>query len=733
MLISFVFLISLLALTYCAGDTIGLNRIKCIYKDQISSDDEIISFEYYEGYYRSYHSYSRILVDNSVKMKFLGDSNKDVFLNCYIDPDYRTYVSGSMYHYHIPCSLYNLSQLNEGTYCIQIVNDLIGDISSADFCSDDYVFKVSKSYNIPRVTVAGFSEDQGGCVLPGENVALLANVVNTINDNNIQVALSNTEVYRDDILMQCTFERKISTNSNYKLICTIPHNISEGYYTIYYSSDLSENNQCPSIIMDSFNSIDFTGNIDRVKIFQGNNSYKDIEPKLINVTFENPSQIQGLFNLSFSLNSIPNININSISYNYFNQKNIGIKLANGYGSYLNTNCSLSVSNRGYFYLICNPSSFSKDIRYSLVISEDIIIGYDTSQVKCNYGESSIYSKIIIPSGEFDIFIIYDYENLPYLDCNNNNQGYYFETIKSLDFFCKACSSYCLMCRNENVCTKCLEGFNLIRFKDCEQIKDRIDYQKFKDAERFFQNNECDGKNNYKQLFSVEYSYVITNGENLGIGSVEEKSRIVAKNGDSVFRLNCILDVNPNYIPNGQYYGTCKQSTCTLRAFLNCSFNESVSDGFYDIQINSYNEFCNLLNKAKNEFSLINIYYIGIHLAVSTSDNSIQINYKGNIPNTQNIYVCPNISSQINDCYELKECEIESYIDDAEETVIRCSKAIDYNEIGCISFERIMMEDFCWSYLNESFSYKYCNNSNSKTAFIQVINLFMFLLLLLILF
>ena len=738
LIISLIFFI-LVPIITCDDESISLFKKDCFFMDQISSSDEIIYFEYLADYY---YSYSTTLY-YSVKMKYLGDSNKDIFLRCSISTYQRTYMGSSIYKYHIPCYLDNTSLLNEGTYCIQIVKTLIGSINSTNFCRDDDTFKVTKTSNTPILTVQSFSIDQNGCVQPGETVTLLStlqNVADSIQFNDyINIALSNTEVYRDDIIMKCQLEANINVDSSAKLICTIPSDTSDGSYSIYYSSDLSTNDKCPTLIINSFNSLDFSGEINKLKVFKNDNNFKNIKSTLTNVTFENPSEILGLFNLTFSLKEANNLDsLNDLTYEYFSQKNLGIKLVTKSGSTINTKCDFSKAgySQTIFHLKCTPESFIQGTKYSLVISEDITVGYDKGQVLCTYGDNLVYSRIIISRAEYDLFIIYNNDNLPYLDCNTDNNGFYFNSIISPDNICGSCGSNCLMCKNGNVCFKCLNGFTLKKMKECDLDRDRIDYDKFKEIESFIPNEELCGYNdNPMQLFTFKLSYVITNGENLAIESEAYDGAVYAVKENEKYGLNCTIEVNPNYVPNGEYYGTCRQTICTLNAYVNCSFYEKPSDGIYDIEINSSNEFGNLLRKAKEEFSPLQIYYIDPQITASILDNSIQVVYKGYASSSENIYLCPNINSKVSDCYELEDCEKLSYNKNTEETIFQCSKIINYNE-SCLNFERIMVEDYCWKYINESFVYQYCpvsgnSNQSDNSSFISFINLFIALIILLL--
>ena len=320
--------------------------------------------------------------------------------------------------------------------------------------------------------MTGFSKDQNGCVQPAETFTLLANI-NNINNNiknygYVFVALSNTEVFRDDKLIECLIE-----DTTKKLICNIPFDMPEGYYSIYYKSNLTTNYNCPTIIINPFNSLDFNDKFNKLRIVHNSDNYKNSKLKLINVTFENPSQIPGLFNLTFSLNDI--INIKSMIFNNITQKDIGIKLVDMTKSQINTKCNLITKLEDFvFYLICTPETFKKEIKYSIVITEDIKIGNNTQQI-CTNGDISFYSNILITQAEYDLYTIYNYENTSYFDCNKNQSGTLLNYVISLENYCNSCGNYCLMCKNKNTCTKCLEGFYIINSKECDYDKDKIDY------------------------------------------------------------------------------------------------------------------------------------------------------------------------------------------------------------------------------------------------------------------
>ena len=645
---------------------------------------------------------------------------------------YATTNSYYTYKYHIPCYLDYTSQLNGGNYCVQIVDELVDSFSSVNYCSDDNTIKAIKDMNKATITITGFSTDQGGCVQPGESISLLATITNFNNNQNneyMTFALSNTEVYRDDISMQCNLEIQNNGLSG-KIICNIPNeDILDGYYSVYYSSDLKETNECPTVKINAFNSLDFSGKITKLKVFGGNNN-KNNEANFTNITFENPSYIPGLFNLTFSLNNIQGSY--SLSYTNIYQQYLGIKLINNFGTQINTKCDLIKSDytSSIFYLICTPDSFQIETKYSLLISNNIVIGYDTSKTICTYGEKSFYSKIIIPSAEYDIFIIYNYNNKPYLDCNSNNKVFFFNNVTSPINFCGSCSDNCLMCKKANVCDKCLEGLNLNLYKECDVEKSPLSFYKFKELERFITSEDtCGDNNNYKQLFSLKYSYVITNGESFSIEQEMYNDIIYATNGNESYGLNCLIDVNPDFIQNGNNYGTCKQSTCSLSGYINCSFREKVSDGTYDIKINSYSKFEDLIRKVKSEYSPIRINYIDTQISAITLQDSIQVTFKSYFQNIESIYLCPKIYSDIIDCYELQKCKTISNDYIREEYVYECSKVIDYYGNGCISLERIVIETSCWDNINESFSYKFCPNSEyDGSDFISFTNSFIILII-----
>ena len=148
------------------------------------------------------------------------------------------------------------------------------------------------------------------------------------------------------------------------------------------------------------------------------------------------------------------------------------------GVEINTKCEFNQQNNidSFFYLICKLESYDKETKYSLLISDNIIVGYDSSQVYCQYGESTIYKKIKIYSATYDFFIIYDDDNNPYLDCDTNHGT----TSAGVENMCGSCGLNCLLCDDQNSCAECLEGFSLKISGECALIKDSINFTSFQE-------------------------------------------------------------------------------------------------------------------------------------------------------------------------------------------------------------------------------------------------------------
>ena len=707
--------------------------------DQIKPNYIIISFDYDEGYYRAIHLSYGYWVTDAVKMKYLGDSSKDFFMRCYIGPNYQTALSGGLLQYFIPCTLNDVSVLNEGTYCVEIVKKLIGDITSEDYCTDYYTFKAIKATNLPSLTVGGFAADQSGCVQPGETVILLATVKNQMSIfqdyGNIGIGLANTEVVTNDISLQCKIEGQKSVGSTDKIICKIPDYISEGYYSILYSSDLIESYECPVNSINEFNSLNFNGQIKKLQIFKGN--YGTIGASLLNITFENPLETPGLFKLTFSLNNIQDIH--SLTFDNSAIRNIEIKLCDESGILRDNSCNFAMTTEydSIFYLTCTPESYEKDTRYSLVILSDIVIGYDPSIALCTYGGNTVYQKVKIYSAEYDFLIVYDENNSPYLDCNLNNTGYYGYEIKRVKNYCGSCNLNCVICKNSYysyMCYKCLEGFTLKTTNECAIKKDKINFNNFQGFDIFLPNEEsCEISDYNNQLFSLKYSYVIYKGENLAIESEEYNNIIYAKSDSKTYGLKCVVDVNPDYIPSNEaHFGNCKKSICYLIAYVNCSTYEQIANGLYNIQTNYNDDFSYLINRAKSVFSPIEIKFICNILDAVNLQNSIIVFYKGLTSNSQTFYLCPYMSSYYYDCYTMKNCRLISN-ESSEESVYDCKKELDnYYERDCQSIKKIMIRDNYGNILNKKFEFEYCPFSDSYySSSFYYGNLYILLIILLI--
>jgi hypothetical protein len=193
--------------------------------------------------------------------------------------------------------------------------------------------------------VIGFSSEQSGCVRPGETVTLLATVKNmmsiTQDFKNIGIFLANTETVVDNIHLQCKIEGQKSVGSGDKIICKIPDYISEGYYSILYSSDSLESQECPVNVINEFNSLNFNGQLKKLHIFQGGNNA--IIPLWVrNISFPNQKEFPGLFNLTLSFNDIQNIDY----YHFDNivKKDIGIKLCDKSVQLIDTKCDFVKSD-----------------------------------------------------------------------------------------------------------------------------------------------------------------------------------------------------------------------------------------------------------------------------------------------------------------------------------------------------------------------------------------------------
>lgn len=687
--------------------------------DKLQNNDIIVAFDYNEGYYRAIHSNYGYWVGTSVKMKYLGDSSQDVMMKCYIGTsvDYRNFITSNTLHFYIPCTLENFSVLREGTYCIEIISKLIGDITKENFCYNDYTFKVLKSTNIPVLTIDRFSEEQIGCIRPGGTLTLLGKVGNKMSVyqsyDYYGIGLSNTEKVEADIPLQCEIEGQKSVGLYDKITCKIPFSTDNGYYTILYLSSLSslsKSNQCPSIYINSFNSLNFNGKIKKLSISSSHDINK-IVCTLIDITFGNSASNPAIFDLTFSIENY-NFNTDSLTFDIFNNKDVDIKLCDQSGNVVNTKCTfVKGSNIGVtFYLTCTPDSFQKNTPYSLVFFQDIVLGQNKNSLICTYENTPIYKKIIIPSAEYDFLIIFDNNNSPNFDCNYNRYGFIQNKLTKINDKCGWCKEKCILCKGVN-CLKCIEGYTLSRFSQCELMKDKINYERFDIILNYYPYEHSCYNNKGKNLFSFKISYNVWEGENIAIETEKYLNRIYAKNQKgNMYGLNCTVEVNPDYNSfREQNYGYCKNSFCNLISYVNCSFQETnIANGIYDISINSNNDFANLVNRAKERFSPIKIRYISKQLSVVSNTDNIIIAFQGQAPYNGKIYICEENNSTPGQCYILNKIN-RIYDEDDDETKIECSNEISLYDKGCKSFTNIMMENECGNYIRGDIYLVKCNN------------------------
>ena len=712
--ISILFLY-LFSFSFCKEDIINFNKGGCVYLDKIKEGDEIISFEYTEGYYRAIHTSYTIKSTQSVLLKYLGDSSKDVFMVCVISPSYSQIAdsSHSTLKYHIPCSLarQQIRMLNGGTYCIQIVKTLIGDINSADFCKDSLFFNIINSSYIPNLNVIGFSNEQNVCLNKFNSIiTLIAAVKNSMSIRedygNLGIGLSNTKVVMDEIILNCKIGGDIDVNSNDKIICEIPSSIPEGIYSVFYSKGFLESNQCPINLISEFNSINFQGDIQRLYILGG--SIKDKEAALIDINFNEPSFVPGQFNLTFSYD---NIDENKIIYDNINNQDIGIKLIDYYKNIIDTTCDIIISdNKSIFYLICRAINYKDNVRYSLLIMNDIKIGIDQNEIICSVDKNTVYPKIKIRNNEYDFLIIFEGAS-SYLDCHQRTDGFlYYSDIKRIRNVCGSCGSNCVSCLNENTCNRCWEGF-VLDGNECLLVVDKINYDRFQSFYNFISYEKNCNPN--KQLFSLVFNYIIYEGDNYAIDSITNINNVFVKNNNNTFRLNCSIDVNPTYIQSEKYYGYCKNETCNLMAYINCFFYGQSASGEYEIEENSNTNIGKLINKAKIYLN-DKIKYREYKIKSIINENNIEVLYSGYKLSYKTVFVCPKNFINITNCNYLKNCNISFYNETSYETLHNCSKELSiplYNK-GCEEFDYILMKDDCNNYINDSIKFKYCSNDDS---------------------
>ena len=720
--ISILFLY-LFSFSLCAEDTIYLNSVGCILSDKKTQDHEIISFEYTEGYYRAIHASYSYTVSDSVKLRFLGDSSKDVFMVCYINPSFSEIAdsSHSTLKYHIPCTMANekIRRLSEGTYCLEIVKKLIGDITTANYCTNSYTFKITKSTNIPNLNVFGFSSEQNGCVTKSDKITLLATVGNSMSIsedyNNLGIGLLNTEYILDDkIILNCKIEGDIGVNSNDKIICRIPNSVPKGIYTVYYSSELLDSYECPINLINDFNSLNFQGNIKKLYILDDDVNTGNAAT-LIDINFNEPSFVPGQFNLTFSLNTT---NESKLNYDDINNQDLGIKLVDYYANIIDTTCNVVISddNKSIFYLICNAINYKNDVRYSLLILEDIEIGTDQSETVCSVDDFTVYSKIKISSNEYDFLIIFGSESTN-LDCHQRNFGFYLYTINSIKNICGSCGSNCVSC--QNTCNKCWEGFEL-NGNACKLVLSTISYDRFQEFQNLYTYEDTCNSN--KQLFRLIFKYTINKGDNYAINS-ETNININAKNNNNNYRLNCSIEVNPTNIPSEQYFGYCKNDTCDLLAYIDCFLSEQSPSGEYEIEGNLNSNIGRIINKAQNFLNgKLIAKYTEFKIESSINENNIEVLYSGSNSDNKTIYVCPNNFISLSNCNYLTNCNLLFYNETSYESIYNCTKEV-YEAFlinKCDDFNYIVMKDDCGNYINNSITFQYClkNYSNDNSSYYE---------------
>ena len=720
--ISILFLY-LFSFSLCAEDTIYLNSVGCILADKKDQDHEIISFEYTEGYYRAIHASYSYTVSDSVKLRYLGDSSKDVFMVCYINPSFSEIAdsSHSTLKYHIPCTMANekIRRLSEGTYCLEIVKKLIGDITTANYCTNSYTFKITKSTNIPNLNVFGFSSEQNGCVTKSDKITLLATVGNSMSIsedyNNLGIGLLNTEYILDDkIILNCKIEGDIGVNSNDKIICSIPNSVPKGIYTVYHSSELLNSYECPINLINDFNSLNFQGDIKRLYIID--EVKNDKVATLIDINFNEPSFVPGQFNLTFSLNTTDESRLN---YDDINNQDLGIKLVDYNENIINTTCNLVISddNKSIFYLICNAIDYKNDVRYSLFIREDFEIGTDQSETVCSVDDYTVYSKIKISSNEYDFLIIFENESTN-LDCHQRNNGFYLYTISSIRNICGSCGSNCVSC--QNICNKCWEGFEL-NGNVCELVSDTISYDRFQEFQNLYTYEDTCNSN--KQLFTLIFNYNINKGDNYAIDSITNININAKNNNNNNYRLNCSIEVNPTYIQSEQYFGYCKNDTCNLSAYINCFLSEQSPNGEYEIEGNLNSNIGLLINKAQNYFNgKLIVKYTEFKLESSVNENNIEVLYSGSNSDYKTIYVCPNNFISLSNCNYLTNCNLLFYNETSYESIYNCTKEVydSFLNNKCEDFNYIVIKDDCGNYINNSITFQYClkNYSNDDSSYYE---------------
>ena len=123
---------------------------------------------------------------------------------------------------------------------------------------------------------------------------------------------------------------------------------------------------------------------------------------------------------------------------------------------------------------------------------------------CTQGSSTLYKNIIIPSGEHNVFLIFNDDSIT-LDCNLNQYGFSRNIIQKSKTIWGSCTSKCLRCNGN--CIQCLDGFELTSSSEYNLIKDKINYIKFHNLKNFspFRNTCISKYQNFRQLFIFQFS------------------------------------------------------------------------------------------------------------------------------------------------------------------------------------------------------------------------------------
>ena len=723
-------------------DTIAMNKRGCLNLDnieQIVKETVIIKLIYNEGYSRGVHASYTIIKSSSVKLSYLYDSTKDVFLNCEINPKYITVLPNNLYQYTIYCYLQDISKVNDGTYCVQIVDTLIGDIKSQSFCSDSYKFDIIRTSNLPSLSIEGFLEDQSGCVGFGSEIVLLGKFSGgqIINQGyaSIGIGLSNTEKVSKNIGIKCQIEENISNNANAKLTCIVPYDISGGFYSVVHSNDLIEENQCPKIDISSFNSLYFKNITKKLYIFEGAD---DLEAELISFDFGNTSGSSDLFILKFKVDN--SLDMSNLVFDEIDKKNIGIVLGAENGIKIDTKCNITDKDitQLTFNINCNAENYEKNITYFLYFERNVKIGYNKAEQVCEIDSTKFYRNIIIKYSYYDFLITFN-DEFSYLDCDPRDYNFSGSVTKSIKNLCGSCGRGCIKCDNSG-CNKCMDGFLFDGNSVCKALKNKdINYEQFTLLYKYLPYTSSCWKNPHEQqLFSFIFDYSTLKGEIVAFESEKSIDKIFAKNenNNKQYGLNCTLDINPSFGEGGQPSGICRETYCSFLAYLNCSFHQEVPDGIYEILENTNTLFGKLINDAKVYLHLkeIKIKYYRNKISAKFKDEHVQIFYEGYLSNLNKLtfLLCQNSLSNIEDCYESEEFWfVENYDKEKDQTLIKCAKFYINEDIKkgkkikkCITFKDIRWLDSCGKYSHAQLDYTYCNKGNYKKK--NNINLLMIL-------